>query len=279
VQADLEQGRALARLLGQRTAEMHLTLAADATNPAFAPISFTPFYQRALYQTARSLVGRVWVTLHKLLQRLPRAVQEDASSLLTQRETLLQRFQQVTQQAIAAQRMRCHGDYHLGQVLATGQDLCIIDFEGQPQRLVSERQLKHSPLRDVASMLWSLQEASILARLHGSADDARAWEKVTRLAAWAHLWYGYTGSAFLRAYLATASAGAFLPPQRDELLVLLEHCLLATGVATLSERLDNHPQRAWVTLVSLRHLLEAPSALAPKARTSGPHLVPVDAVD
>jgi maltose alpha-D-glucosyltransferase / alpha-amylase len=255
---------------------MHLTLAADATTPAFAPIPFTPFYQRALYQTARSLVGRVLRALHKQLPRLPRAVQEDASRLLTLREALLQRFHQVTQQPLAAQRLRCHGDYHLGQVLVTDNDLCIFDFEGQPQHLVSERQLKHSPLRDVASMLWSFQEATLRARLYGSEEDARAWREAKRLAAWAHLWYGCTGSAFLRAYLATTGAGAFLPQAHDELLVLLEHCLLATGVATLDETLDTRPQRAWVALSGLLSLLEAPSALAHRARASGPPPRPHD---
>jgi maltose alpha-D-glucosyltransferase/alpha-amylase len=276
VQADLEHGRALAHLLGQRTAEMHLTLAADATSPAFAPLPFTPFYQRALYQAARSLVGRVLVTLRKQWHLFPKEMQEEAHGLLTQRESLLRRFQHITQQAIAAQRIRCHGDYHLGQVLATGNDLVIFDFEGQPQHLVSERQLKHSPLRDVASMLWSFQEATIRARLQGSEGDARAEGEGKHLAAWAHLWYGCTGSAFLRAYLATASTGTFLPQRREELLVLLEHCLLATGVATLGETLDTRPQRAWVALVGLLSLLEAPSALAHRARESGPPQRPHD---
>jgi maltose alpha-D-glucosyltransferase/alpha-amylase len=263
VRADLEHGHTLAHLLGQRTAEMHLTLAADVTSPTFAPIPFTPFYQRALYQAARSLVGRVLVTLQQQPPRLPSAVQEDACHLLAQREALLQRFRQVTQQPIAAKRLRCHGDYHLGQVLATGTDLCIFDFEGQPQHLVSERQLKHSPLRDVASMLWSFQEATARARFHGSAGDARAWGEAKRLAAWAQLWYGCTGHAFLRTYLATASPGTFLPQTHEDLLIVLEHYLLATGVATLSETLATCPQRAWVALDGLRHLLEAPSTFAP----------------
>jgi maltose alpha-D-glucosyltransferase/alpha-amylase len=206
------------------------------------------------------------LALHKQLPRLPRAVQEDASRLLTQREALLQRFRQVTQQPLAAQRLRCHGDYHLGQVLATDNDLVIFDFEGQPQHLVSERQLKHSPLRDVASMLWLFQEATLRARLYGSEDDARAWREAKRLAAWAQLWYGCTGSAFLRAYLATARTGTFLPQAHAELLVVLEHYLLATGMATLSATLDTRPPRAWVALGGLRHLLEAPSALAPQGQ-------------
>src|SRR5204862_4384809 len=104
VQAVLGDVRALAQLLGQRTAEMHLTLASDATTTAFAPVPFTPFYQRALYQSERSLVGRVFVTLHKKLQLLPGEVQQEASRLLTLRECLLQRFQQIARQAISAQR-------------------------------------------------------------------------------------------------------------------------------------------------------------------------------
>jgi maltose alpha-D-glucosyltransferase/alpha-amylase len=257
MQADLEQCCKLAHLLGQRTAEMHLTLASDATTTAFAPVPFTPFYQRALYQSERSLVSRVLVTLPKKMQLLPTESQEEAYRLLTLRECLLQRFQQMTLRAISAQRLRCHGDYHLGQVLYTGNDLIIFDFEGQPQQLVSERQLKHSPLRDVASMLWSFQYATYMARLHGREGDARAWEEVKHLTAWANLWYGCSGSAFLRAYLETAGAGAFLPHTRADLLILLENFLLATVLANLRETLDTRPRRAWVVIAGLLQLLEA----------------------
>ena len=163
VQAVLGEVRALAQVLGQRTAEMHLTLASDPTAPAFAPVPFTAFYQRALYQAERSRVGRVLAALHKQLPLLPAEAQAQASRLLTLREPLVQRFQQIAQQPIRAQRLRCHGDFHLGQVLVTGADLMLVDFEGQPQQRVSERQLKRSPLVDVASMLWSLQSAPAMA--------------------------------------------------------------------------------------------------------------------
>jgi maltose alpha-D-glucosyltransferase/alpha-amylase len=262
VQADLEKCRELAHLLGQRTAEMHLTLASDETTPAFVPTLFTPFYQRALYQSERSLVGRVFVTLHKKLQLLPREIQKSAHRLLTLRECLLQRFQQIVQQPISAQRIRCHGDYHLGQVLSTGNDLIIFDFEGQPQQLVSERQLKHSPLRDAASMLWSFQYATYMARIHGREGDASAWQEVKRLAAWANLWYGWSGSAFVRAYLATAGDAAFLPHAREDLLVLLENFLLATVMTNLREMLDTRPRQAGVAIAGLLQLLEAHSSLA-----------------
>jgi maltose alpha-D-glucosyltransferase/alpha-amylase len=195
--------------------------------------------------------------LHKKLPLLPTEIQEEAYRLLTLRECLLQRFQQMTRQAISAHRLRCHGDYHLGQVLSTGNDLIIFDFEGQPQHLVSERQLKHSPLRDVASMLWSFQYATYIARLHGREGDASAWQEVKRLTARANLWYGWIGSAFVRTYLSTAGTGAFLPPTREDLLVLLENFLLATVLANLRETLDTRPPRAWIAIAGLLQLLEA----------------------
>ena len=169
----------------------------------------------------------------------------------------LRRFQQIAQQAISAQRIRCHGDYHLGQALYTGNDLIIFDFEGQPQQLVSERQLKHSPLRDVANMLWSFQYATYMARIHSREGDPSAWQEVKRLATWANLWYGWSGSAFVRAYLATAGTGAFLPHTREDLLLLLENFLLATVVANLSETLDTRPRWAGIAIVGLLQLLEA----------------------
>jgi hypothetical protein len=105
-----------------------------------------------------------------------------------------------------------------------------------------------------------------MARIHGREGEVSAWQEVKRLAAWAHLWYGWSGSAFVRAYLATAGAGAFLPHIREDLLVLLENFLLATVVANLSETLDTRPRRAWIAIAVLLQFLEAHSALSLRER-------------
>src|ERR1043166_2189134 len=81
-----------------------------------------------------------------------------------------QRFRALRDQRITALRTRIHGDYHLGQVLYTGKDFIIIDFEGEPARPISVRRLKQSPLRDVAGMLRSFHYAVSTTLLEQRAD-------------------------------------------------------------------------------------------------------------
>src|SRR5207247_3363322 len=128
-----------ARLLGQRTAELHLGLFSDTTDPAFAPEPFTRLYQRSLYQSIRNLTARVFRLLRDGLKELPEAVSADARALLAMEDRIRHAAQACLNHKLNAQRIRCHGDYHLGQVLYTGKDFVIIDFEGEPAQSLSER--------------------------------------------------------------------------------------------------------------------------------------------
>src|SRR5262249_12734266 len=144
-----------AALLGRRTAELHLGLAA-VDHPDFRPEPFTSLFQRALYQAMRNLVGQTSDVLSSGAHRLsPDAGRSLADAVLARRTELLARFRRLLEQRIEGERIRTHGDYHLGQVLYTGKDFVVIDFEGEPLRPLSERRLKRSPLRDVAGMLRS----------------------------------------------------------------------------------------------------------------------------
>src|SRR5439155_21698927 len=80
-----------ARLLGQRTAELHVALAVAPDEPNFAPEPFTTLYQRSLYQSMRSQARKVFEQLRKRVKDLPEAAQEDAKSLLGREEELLKR--------------------------------------------------------------------------------------------------------------------------------------------------------------------------------------------
>ena len=130
-----------AHLLGQRTAELHIALTSEPENPDFAPEPFSSFYQRSIYQQARNLAGQVLIALRQRLKTLTPHAQELAQDVLNRQEEIMGRFQLILNQKITAMRTRCHGDYHLGQVLYTGKDFIIADFEGESGRSLSDRRL------------------------------------------------------------------------------------------------------------------------------------------
>jgi maltose alpha-D-glucosyltransferase / alpha-amylase len=233
-----------ARLLGRRTAEMHLALAAETEEKLFAPEPFTPFYQRSLYQSMRNLAVQNFQLLRKRLNDLPEAVKPAAQELERKEAEVLKSYRAVTERPIAAQRIRCHGDFHLGQVLHTGKDVFLFDFEGEPARSLNQRRIKHSPIRDVAGMVRSFHYASAAALSQRVELGTMPAEPRAELDGWAGFWFVWASVAFLQAYLETARAGTFLPESQAELDVLLRSLLLDKAVYELGYELNNRP--AWV---------------------------------
>ena len=162
----------LARLLGRRTAELHAALTQDESDPSFTVEPLTPTTQRSIYQAMRSLTGRVFRTLRRERDVLPEALRWEAAELLECEEELLARFHLLVERRITATISRCHGDYHLGQILIADDDIAIIDFEGEPNYPLAERRLKRPPLRDVAGMLRSFSYAAEAAYGDQSKDGA-----------------------------------------------------------------------------------------------------------
>ena len=152
-----------AELLGRRTAELHLALASNRTDPAFAPESFSRFYQRSVYQSMRTQAGRLFNRLERVKETFAEPVRSMIERLLELSGAILQRFRILLDAPIAGYRIRCHGDYHLGQLLHTGKDFVVIDFEGDTTQTIGERRIKRSPLRDVAGMVRSLDYAVLSA--------------------------------------------------------------------------------------------------------------------
>jgi maltose alpha-D-glucosyltransferase / alpha-amylase len=242
-----------ARLLGQRTGELHLVLASERDDPAFAPEEFTLFYQRSLYQSMRNLAGRVLQQLAAHVDDMPEQIRGTAREVLAHESQILQRFRTIIEQKVNAYRIRCHGDYHLGQVLYTGNDFQITDFEGEPIRPLSERRLKRSPLRDVAGMLRSFHYAAYAALLDHAARSHVSDHDRTNLEQWARSWYVYVSAAFLNGYLTVMARSDVLPRDAAELARLLDANLLEKAIYEIGYELGNRP--AWVA-IPLRGLLQ-----------------------
>jgi maltose alpha-D-glucosyltransferase/alpha-amylase len=218
--------REKAKLIGQRTGEMHLALASSPEEKSFAPEPFNAMAQRSVYQSMRASLRRAFALLQKKLPELPEAFREEAAQVLKAEPEILKNEQRLLDQTAPASKIRIHGDYHLGQVLYTGKDFVILDFEGEPARPLSDRKLKRSALRDVAGMMRSFQYAAYSALWQPSM---RA-EDVPYLEHWADLWYREMSATFLASYLQTAAEAPFLPQKESDLQVLLEAYLLDKAV-------------------------------------------------
>lgn len=246
---------ASAQLLGQSTAELHIALASDPDNPRFAPEPFSSFYQRSIYQYARNLTGQVLLLLRQRLKSLPPETQQLGQAVLNRQEEIMGRFQLVLNQKITALRTRCHGDYHLGQVLYTGKDFIIVDFEGEPGRSLGERRIKRSPLRDVAGMLHSFNYAATQA-LHNEVESGMLrFENLPLMEQWVQFWYSWVSATFLNTYLETASKDSFLPKTKAELQVLLDAYLLEKVIYGLGSELNNRPEWVYISLQWILQLL------------------------
>ncbi|BDG01305.1 1,4-alpha-glucan branching protein GlgB [Anaeromyxobacter oryzae] len=234
-----------AALLGRRTAELHLALASHPDVEAFRPEPFSPEDRRALHEEARAALRRGLGLLRRRLEELPPDARALAAFVLGHEADVDERIRAALRRPLASPRIRVHGDYHLGQVLSTGDDFVIIDFEGEPARPLAARRAKASPLRDVAGMIRSFHYAayqglaSHLGRDAGGAPSGRARR-------WARCWYVWVAAAYLRAYLDAAGEGRVLPSSRAELRDLLDLHLMEKALYELAYELNNRP--GWVAL-------------------------------
>ncbi|MGH7405928.1 MAG: putative maltokinase, partial [Candidatus Methylomirabilales bacterium] len=249
---------ASAELLGRRTAELHVALSNESEDAAFAPEPMTDFYRQSLYHTLLGATDRALQLLRQRLKEMPRGLQADAKRVLDLDGEIRKRFRQIRDRKITAMRIRCHGDYHLGQVLYTGKDFVIIDFEGEPARPLSERKLKRSALRDVAGMLRSFRYATRVALVEQAATGLihSRPEAIAGLEVWGRFWTVWVSTVFLKAYLAIAVETPLIPRNRGELQVLLDAFLLEKALYELAYELNNRPDWVRIPIQGILELLE-----------------------
>jgi maltose alpha-D-glucosyltransferase / alpha-amylase len=235
----IDRYQPFAELLGQRTAELHAALSSEPDDPAFAPEPTTTMATRSVYQSIRTLGLAAMRQLKVQLSTLADDAREDAEAVLALQPKLLPRLRDLLNRPISAHRIRCHGDYHLGQLLFTGGDFFVVDFEGEPLRSLSERRRKRWAAKDVAGMLRSFAYVAEAAEV----DFGEQW--VER-----------TAATYLRAYWDAAGSATFASPTAQERKVLLDAMLIEKALYEMRYELDNRPEWVRVPLRGLRRLLE-----------------------
>ncbi|HLK90398.1 MAG TPA: putative maltokinase, partial [Polyangia bacterium] len=237
----------LAALLGRRTAEMHVALASHGDDPSFAPEPYSALDRRSKYQSMRNLVGRTFRQLRGALGGLPAAATALGRRLVEGQDRVLKIFEPFLHQRWSGLRIRTHGDMHLEQVLYTGNDFVIIDFEGPPAETLAERRRKHECLRDVAGMIRSFHYAAFTALLESTVvrpEDRQIAEP------WADVWYRWVSASFLRAYLEATAGMPFVASPEDQPLILETH-LIRKALYELHDELERGADTVAIPLAAL----------------------------
>jgi maltose alpha-D-glucosyltransferase/alpha-amylase len=245
-----------AALLGQRTAELHLALASATEDPDFMPEPFSESDRQAFVDSAVQLLTANFDLLRRLKDGMPNHARSEAERVLKLEEIARRRFQFSAGLKSSAMVTRIHGDYHLGQVLYTGSDFVIIDFEGEPARPLEERRKKRSPLQDVAGMLRSFHYAAYAPLLQQESGKSLAQEEMRVLGEWAQYWQKWVSATFLKKYLEVAGNAIFIPKEREELSLLLHGYLLDKAVYELGYELNNRPTWVRIPLDGILQLLQ-----------------------
>jgi maltose alpha-D-glucosyltransferase/alpha-amylase len=245
-----------ARLLGARTAALHLALASETEDKNFSPEPFTPHYVRGLFQSMRNLAMHNLRLLRRQLKTLPVAVAPLAERVLSHEADIIARYRPLFERRFTAKRIRVHGDYHLGQVLWTGKDFIILDFEGEPAVALSERRIKRSVLRDVAGMIRSFHYAAYAGLQQHIERGSLPPENISAFEPWARFWNSAVSATFLRAYLQALGKTEVLPNTSEELKFMLPAYLLNKAMYELGYELNNRPAWLHIPLQGILHLLE-----------------------
>ncbi len=222
--------------LARRTGEVHLALASDADDPVFAPESITTDDQRTISEGILDSAREMYALLRR--QTFEGLLAEEVAELLGYEPRVKTLASEYATEAVQAMKTRTHGDYHLGQVLNTGDDFFLIDFEGEPRRTLAERQAKRSPLRDVAGMLRSFHYAAHSALERILPEDRVEFEP------WAELWAQVASRTFRETWLATVAGAPFLPAKPADVERVLNAFLLEKAIYEVMYELNHRP--TWV---------------------------------
>ncbi|RPI43202.1 MAG: alpha-amylase, partial [Betaproteobacteria bacterium] len=243
--------------LGVRVGELHAAFALSTGNPAFAPEPVTDADVRAWVEAVREDAIATLDRLERRRAMLEGPIRTEADHLLARRTAILDRLAHAPRLGEPLVKTRYHGDLHLGQVLVTGNDFVIIDFEGEPMRSIEARRGKHSPLRDVAGMLRSVSYAAHATVDRTTQEHPDCCADILREAL---EWEAAAAAAFIAGYRAAATALASVPQDAASFQAFLQLFLYEKALYEMRYELENRPQWTSIPIRGLIALLDKPAA-------------------
>ncbi len=231
--------------LAKRTAEMHVALGSDSRDTAFVPANFNGDYEvwlknRLIYQFQNRLN-----TIENNLHKLSGESLEMAQEFLSRKQEIRRRFIDFNWTKLKSERIRIHGDYHLGQVLVKEEDFYVLDFEGEPESTIRDRKVKQPPIKDVAGMLRSFHYAIYSVILNH--PDSYGIDKELAMAYGERL-YKYISGVFLSDYVNYVQQNNLNIGYIKEVEFLLKYTMLEKAVYELGYELNSRPRWAIIPL-------------------------------
>jgi maltose alpha-D-glucosyltransferase/alpha-amylase len=239
-------------LLALRTAEMHIVLGSEFEDTAFTPNHFNGDYEvwlknRLLYQFQNRLN-----TIENRMHKLDGMALDLAREFLEKKNLIRKRITNFDWTKLKGERIRVHGDYHLGQILVTEGDFYILDFEGEPESTIRDRKVKQPPLKDVAGLFRSFHYA-IYATIFNNADAFnRPQEELFNAA---EILYGYFTSVFLGTYTEHVQNANLNIGYNQERIFILKYCLLEKAVYEIGYELNSRPRWALIPLKGISNII------------------------
>jgi len=238
--------------LALRTAEMHIVLGSEYEESSFTPQHFNRDYEvwlknRLLYQFQNRLN-----TVENNLHKLEGLALELAKKFLEQKNEIRKRFMAFDWHKLKGERIRVHGDYHLGQVLVNDGDFYILDFEGEPESTIRDRRVKQPPIKDVAGMFRSFHYAIYATIFNHQEKLAIPLEKLFEAG---EKLYRYFIGVFLKTYTDNIEAANINIGYDQERVFMLKHAMLEKAVYELGYEMNSRPLWAVIPLEGIASIM------------------------
>lgn len=240
------------QVLAQRTAEMHIALGSEFEDTAFTPARFNGDYEvwlknRLLYQFQNRLN-----TVENNLHKLEGMTLDLAKQFLERKNEIRKRFVKFDWTKLKGERLRVHGDYHLGQVLVQDGDFYLLDFEGEPESTIRDRKVKQPPLKDVAGMFRSFHYA-IYATIFNKGEKYPYSQEDLYLAG--EILYRYFIGVFMDTYVNLIQQHNINIGYNQERVFILRYCMLEKAVYELGYEMNSRPLWAVIPLEGIMGII------------------------